>query len=305
MLNFLEDLQGLSFGLQKSLIKAHLRKNLPWPIQTKLKKPIFVVGSSRSGTTMLAAILESLPEIVDFSETVIVRHKMWRMVKSPETIPRELPDLERTLVRLSGVTKGQRLLEKTPGHSLITNYLLDYFSNASLLHIVRDGRDVALSMLGHKWISRELKEEVEVFWFHLLPQTYQEQWQDLGSWERGVLRWAVYVTSARKAQVYSERYLEVNYEEICQNPQVTISQIIDFLGLSTSPELEDKLKSIKSSSVANWQNKGLTQQQQEFYAQVVTNFNLYLSLDAFTLDQVKPILNGFWQSNQKVKCAIA
>ena len=30
-----------------------------------------------------------------------------------------------------------------------------------------------------------------------------------------------------------------------------------------------------------------------------------LSLDAFTLDQVKPILNGFWQSDQKVKCEIA
>ena len=274
MLNLLEDLQGLSFGLQKSVLKSHLRKNIPWPIQTKLEQPIFVVGSSRSGTTMLADILASLPEILDFTEKPIVRHQMWRMVKSPETIPHNLPELEKTLVRLSGVGKGRRLLEKTPGHSLMADSLLSYFPDASLIHIVRDGRDVAFSMLGHRWISRELNNEVEVFWFHLLPQSYQDQWQNLSKWQRGVLRWALYVTSARKAHLHSERYLEVNYEEICQSPQQTIYKIVNFLGLSPSTELENKLLSIKSNSVGNWQKKGLGEGQKSFYEKAVLDFNL-------------------------------
>ena len=270
----LEELQGLSFGLQKSLLKSHLRKNIPWPIQTKLENPIFIVGSSRSGTTMLADILASLPEIIDFSETPIVRHQMWRMVKSPDTIPHELPDLEKTLVRLSGIKQGQRLLEKTPGHSLIADSLLSYFSDASLIHIVRDGRDVAFSMLGHKWISRELNGEVEVFWFHLLPQAYQRKWHRLSNWERGVLRWAVYVASARKAHLHSERYFEISYEQICQTPQQTIYKMLDFLSSSSSPELENRLLTIKSSSVKNWQKKDLSEEQKHFYERALIEFNI-------------------------------
>jgi hypothetical protein len=126
-------------------------------------------------------------------------------------------------------------------------------------------------MLGHRWISRELNEEVEVFWFDLLPKAYQDQWPHLGLWKRGVLRWAVYVTAARKAHP-SEKYLEVNYEEICQAPQQKIYEILDFLALSPSPELENRLLTIQSSSVRNWQKKALSKEQKHFYEKVLTDF---------------------------------
>lgn len=269
----LEQFNSLSFGLKKSLIKKRLRANLPWPIRTELRQPIFVVGSSRSGTSILAHVLAGA-DVVNFSEAPIVRHKMWRMVKSPSSIPNQLPDLEKILVRLSGARNGQRVIEKSPGHSLLASYILNYFSDAKLVHIVRDGRDVASSMLGHKWISRELNGEIEVFWLSRLPKFYQEQWQYLDSWERGVLRWAVYVMSARQAKAYTGRYIEVSYKDMCQNPQQVINEVLHFLQLSSTPKLENRLLELRPGSVDLWKKKGLTQNQQSFYDRCVVQFGL-------------------------------
>lgn len=269
----LEQFNSLSFGLKKSLIKKRLRADFPWPIQTKLHQPIFVVGSSRSGTSILAHVLGGA-DVINFTEDPIVRHKMWRMVKSLSSIPNQLPDLEKILVRLSSAGNDQRVIEKTPGHSLLASHILSYFSDAKLVHIVRDGRDVASSMLGHKWISKELNGEIEVFWFSRLPKFYQEQWQYLDSWERGVLRWAVYVTSARQAKSYTGRYIEVSYKDVCQNPRQVINEVLSFLQLSSTPELENRLLELRPGSVDLWQQKGLTQSQQSFYDRCVVQFGL-------------------------------
>ena len=264
----------LSYELRKSLFKAHVRRNLPWPIRTKLRSPIFVLGSSRSGTTMLTDIFATATRVCNFSEVPIVRLHMWEMVKSPETLPHGLPQLEKNLVRLSGIKPRQRLLEKTPGHSLIAGALANYFTDGSFIHIFRDGRDVSNSMLRHKWISRELKEEVEVFWFSRLPQTYLEKWPSLEVWERGSLRWAVYVTAARKAKLATEKYLEVSYEDICSNPQYRIYQLFDFLNLAVSPDCEKKILEIRPINLKRDKHRELSQKKQRFYTQVLREFGL-------------------------------
>lgn len=262
----------MSYEFRKHLLKVHVRRNLPWPIRINLENPIFVIGSSRSGTTMLTDVFAAAEEVCSFSERPIVRRHMWNMVRSPNTIPRNLPQLEKTLVRLSGIRSGQRLLEKTPGHSLIADALASYFHNGSFIHIVRDGRDTSTSMLGHSWISRELKEEVEVFWFSRLPQVYQERWSDLELWERGVLRWAVYVAAARKAQSATEKYFEISYEQICSDPQCCIHRLFDFLDLAISPDCKDEIAKIRPISSEKSQRRDLSKKSQLFYEEVLSEF---------------------------------
>lgn len=264
------------YGFKKSLFKAHVRRNIPWPIQTRLKSPIFVVGSSRSGTTMLTDILAAATEVCSFSEKPIVRRHMWDMVKFPDSLPSNLPQLEKTLTRLSGIKSEQRLLEKTPGHSLIADALATYFPDGSFIHIVRDGRDVSNSMLKHSWIYRELKEEVEVFWFSRLPYAYQERWPDLDLWERGVLRWAVYVTAAKKAQLATEQYFETSYERICGDPPRYIYQLFEFLGLDVAPACKKKISEVRPVSSNQDKYKDLSERNQRFYEEVISTFDLNL-----------------------------
>ncbi|MBE9061257.1 sulfotransferase [cf. Phormidesmis sp. LEGE 11477] len=260
------------YGFRKALFKAHVRRSIPWPIRTRLKSPIFIIGSSRSGTTMLTDILAAATEVCSFSEKPIVRRHMWNMVKFPDSLSYNLPQLEKTLTRLSGIKPEQRLLEKTPGHSLIAGALATYFPDGSFIHIIRDGRDVSNSMLGHSWISRELNEEVEVFWFPYLPQVYQERWPKLDLWERGVLRWAVYVTAARKAQSATERYFETSYEEVCKDPQQHIYRLFNFLELTVSSDCKQEIAKVRPVSSKTDKRKNLSERHQHFYEEALSNF---------------------------------
>ena len=258
---------------QKSLWKANIRRVIPIPLSTTLSAPIFILGSSRSGTTILGKVLGASSDLCHFTENDIVRSHMIGMVENPESVEEQLPKLAKTLVRLSGVRSEKRLLEKSPGHSLIAKMLADYFVDAKFLHIVRDGRDVAFSMLGHEWILQGLKGERKLFWFRLLPEQFQQQWQELDLWERGVLRWAVYVSQARQIAGYEDRYLEIRYDELCHNPQICLEGILSFLGLPVFSELQKYSAVIKPSS-NNWKNKGLTTNQLKFYERVISEFNL-------------------------------
>lgn len=263
----------------KSFLYGQTRRRIPWPHNATLSRPIFIIGSSRSGTSMLTRILGASPDLCYFPENSIVRRHMWRMVQEPSAISDELPKLEKTLIRLSGVHTGQRLLEKTPGHSLLADSLADYFSDAQFIHIIRDGRDVASSMLKHPWIAAELQEVHSVFWFRLLPETFKKEWQQLSVWQRGVLRWAVYVNSARQIYSSSGRYLEISYEDICRSPNECFQSILCFLKLQEFQDLNCQLSEIKPHRIERWRSDGLIPEQLEFYQRVKSTFNFKVEID--------------------------
>jgi hypothetical protein len=259
---------------QKSLWKAYIRREIPIPLSTTLRDPIFILGSSRSGTTILGKVLGVSPNLCRFTENDIVRKHMFCMVENPNTVEEQLPKLAKTLVRLSGIRPEERLLEKSPGHSLIAKLLADYFVDAKFVHIVRDGRDVAFSMLGHDWIVKGLRGERKLFWFGLLPEQFQHQWHELDLWERGILRWALYVSKAREISSYSDRYCEIKYEKLCQEPQLYLERVLSFLELPIFPKLKEYSAQIKPSNRSNWAEKGLKSSQLKFYERVISEFNL-------------------------------
>lgn len=267
-------LEDISF--KKSLLKARVRRELPWPVKINLHRPVFVIGSSRSGTTILAEVLSYSPKLYSFTEHPLIRRHMWKVVEKPETTNYELPQLEKSLVRLSGIRDKQRLLEKTPGHSLVAHPLANYFADAQFVHIVRDARDVAPSMLKHEWIADELRGIHPVFWFHLLPKEFQNEWKDLNLWERAVLRWAVYLNSARDISS-SDRYLEIKYEEMCQIPRATFDRLLSFLGIEWSSELEAQISKIRPQSANRWKSTEPTERQERFLHLVLTTFKITLS----------------------------
>lgn len=248
---------------------------MPDLFPTKSSQPIFIIGSSRSGTSILASVLGSSPDLCHFTEHPLVHRHMLSMVAHPQDIKQELFKLRKTMMSQSGVTYGQRILEKTPPNSLIAKHIADNIVDAKFVHIIRDGRDVAFSMLNHGWVSQELKADVN-YWSKLLPKKFQLEWLKADLWERGVIRWALFVSKAQKVSCYGNRYWEIRYEKLCQNPHQNIAEILSFLEIPLFPGWQESSAQIKLSN-NNWANKGLTQKQLKFYRRIVDEFDLPLN----------------------------
>ena len=102
--------------------------------------------------------------------------------------------------------------DKTPGYVKHIPLLARLFPEASFIHIIRDGRDVALA-----YIERD----------EWGPRTVSE----------AALYWDGRVREGRMAgeRLGASRYLEIKYEDLVEHPEEVLVRICDFLGLEFEP----------------------------------------------------------------------
>ena len=106
------------------------------------ERPVFVVGSPRSGTTFLAAAVGAQPGFVDLGEVRPVKASVERWMDLPEAeAARELRSTIERVRKLSFV-RDLRPIEQTPEVSFIVGAAVGAYPKATVLQIVRDGRDV-------------------------------------------------------------------------------------------------------------------------------------------------------------------
>jgi hypothetical protein len=98
----------------------------------------------------------------------------------------------------------QRWGDKTPSYVTELDILWNMFPGCSIVHLIRDGRDVALSLRRLEWGSRHIP-------------SVAEDW-----------RWKT--TLAHKiGSVLGEHYLKVRYEDLVLNTEETLRTICAFL----------------------------------------------------------------------------
>jgi hypothetical protein len=207
--------------------------------------PVFVVGSPRSGTTLLYhTLLSSGCFAVYRAETEIFSTIAFRFdFSSPVGLQRLLDVwILSDLFQLSGLDAGrfrdrimrecrnsgdflrifmesiarqqhvERWAEKTPDHLLYAAEIKKTIPDALFIHIIRDGRDVAASMgvLGY---------------IPVLPWDKSREVLAAG------LYWEWLLRQGRKAiQSLGQDCLEVRYEDLITNPQPTLNRISSFIG---------------------------------------------------------------------------
>jgi len=150
-------------------------------------------------------------------------------------------------------SKRNRLLVKITGWPRI-GFLHEIFEDAKFIHIVRDGRAVANSLINVKW-----------WWGYRGPQNWR--WGELTSsqkkeWERynksfialAALQWKILIDAVEKAKRFIDRhnFLEVKYEDLCANTLSVIKKVIKFCDLRWSKEFE---KSVKRYNLKNMNYK--------------------------------------------------
>jgi hypothetical protein len=217
---------------------------------TACRPPFFVFGSGRSGTSLLTRMLDSHPAIavpyeshlynriyplVEGRNAVLgpgpVRERLVREILRTSDLRhwRPRPSLEATLasIRRPGfhgivealleswtVSRGKsRWGEKTPHHTLCWRPILEGFPDLKVVHLVRDGRDVALS-------------------FRAAPFGPKHVYQAAHHWVR-------YLTNAEAAgAVLGEgAFLPVRFEDLLDDPERELRRICAFLAEDYDPAM--------------------------------------------------------------------
>jgi len=212
--------------------------------------PIFIIGMGRSGTTLIRSMLHHHPRIAIPYET----HFMGRYAERAhefgdlglEANRRRVIDEilgEPMLKMWDYVPSAGRILARTRAGTLagvIDAIFRDYaeskqkmrwgdksdntdsmpaindlFPDAQFIHIIRDGRDVARSVIKLPWGPNDIIEAA--------------------TW------WNDYVWVARRmgAILGKERYTEVLYENLVANPEAELRRLCRFLRESYAPEMLD------------------------------------------------------------------
>jgi hypothetical protein len=156
-----------------------------------------------------------------------------------------------------------RLLLKITGWPRI-GFLNEIFEDAKFIHIVRDGRAVASSLL-----------HVDFWRGWLGPQGWRAgllSGEDLAEWESynrsyaalAGLEWKIQMRAMDVAQqaLDPKRFYEVKYEAFCEQPLETYRRVLEFAELPVSTFFEQQVKAASISSTSHRWRDDLTPEQQ-------------------------------------------
>ncbi|MBD0327776.1 MAG: sulfotransferase [Pyrinomonadaceae bacterium] len=140
---------------------------------------------------------------------------------------------------------GKRIVgDKSPQHTECLDEMHEIYPDARVIHIVRDGRDVAVSAMHHWW--RLAKDRVGGI-FELTPEELKIRDEYLDNREnflasgRSIFieerldqlarRWSYRVGKAHRegTSLYGERYLEIRYEDLLRDTPSTLLRVFEFL----------------------------------------------------------------------------
>jgi hypothetical protein len=218
------------------------------------ERVVFVVGSPRSGTTFLGESLGAQPGFVDLSEVTPLKAALPGLVEASEdeAARRIRQILER--VRRLALARRVRAVEQTPEMSFFLAAALDAYPQARAVHIVRDGRDVAASLIERGWLTdgRPGADDAGLgygtharFWVE--PERVDE-FAGASEATRAAWAWRRYVTAASRP---TDRAIEIRYETLVADPAATATTLAAHLGSDPGPLL-DVLSQAHDRSVGRW-----------------------------------------------------
>jgi hypothetical protein len=214
-------------------------------IRSRSRAPVFVVGCARSGTTLLYDTLMSAggfaiylgesnifnllaPRFGDLS----VRKNRERMLDvwlgsrlfrvsglERSQLEKRIPDdchnagdfLRIVMDELAGQQNARRWAGNAPEEILHLKHIKKTIPEALIIHVIRDGRDVSLSLSEKRYIRP-------------FP------WRDRETPEGAALYWEWIVKKGRAAgSLLGDDYMEVRFEELVGNPRAVLQQLSGFL----------------------------------------------------------------------------
>lgn len=259
---------------------------------SELKSPIFILGNTRSGTTILQKVMSTHPDVVGWYEP----NALW-LYADPGRIHDEFDENDATDRVKKYIRKrflkyqkqhGNRvILEKTPQNILRIPYVRAIFPEATFLYIVRDPfsfissveykwqrpvtgsgivrrlKDMPVSQL-HHWVRRYLIQQINK---RVLRRKYLSIWgpryrgiqDDLKKYDLLTViarQWSVCSMKAEKdmAMFGNGQILRLKYEDFVEDPISDLQRICAHSGLAITGDMVNAAKDmVKSDRKLKWQ----------------------------------------------------
>jgi Sulfotransferase family/Glycosyl transferase family 2 len=228
--------------------------------------PVFIIGSPRSGTSILAWSLAQHSELCTEAESDIFYYliKDGHLERAFQTSVARADgswlgnhgiDLERFLAHLglglnallTGTTSGRRWIDQTPANTLVVDRLAEMFPGARFLHVLRDGRRVVHSMVNFHQALGDPEAVERMRTAGRLPP-WTTDFRD------ACRTWARFVRIASDfCRRHPERALTITNERLITDPDEAMREVLEFLGVSQEPAPARFLRThrINSSFVAS------------------------------------------------------
>jgi hypothetical protein len=212
----------------------------------------FIVGCTRSGTTLLQRIMDAHPDVAVVNEShwiilpfrqqprpptdvaptpevlsLVTSHRKFRKIKVgptelrrvlDEEEPRTYHDLVSRMFDLYAEKKGKTIAgDKTPSFVRSLALLHELWPYARFVHLIRDGRDVALSTLNWK------KSET------IMGRRFRSWREDPLTITALRWEWSVRLGRETGRVLGPDFYHEVRYEDLVTDTHETLEEICDFV----------------------------------------------------------------------------
>lgn len=237
-------------------------------LDPRVRRPIFIVGAPRSGTTFLGGCIGRLPTVSYHFEPRLTKAAA-RCVYDGSWSPGRAARVFRTnygVLLLAGGDGGLRFAEKNPENCFIVPFLFRAFPDAVFVHIVRDGRDAAVSHAEKPWLAASSAGSGQrgrggMAWgpeprFWVEPDRHDE-FRTVSDIERSAWCWRRFTEAAYAglATLPPDRLLRIRYEELVAEPTPFAETLGEFLGVPAGTErepLRSALGQASRSSVGRW-----------------------------------------------------
>jgi LPS sulfotransferase NodH len=227
------------------------------------RRPIFIIGCPRSGTTLL---FELLKQHEDLGSLAGEGHVLWHPFQHPRKKQwssdaagaEDVQPGERRYIysAVGRIAPRGRFLDKTPKNCLKVPYLLELFPDAIFVLLKRNGPDTVGSLIEgwrvRQTVSYRLPERLELaeyrgrMWSYVLPPGWRA-WKATSIAEVAALQYVTSYDAALDAlQRLDCRMVSLAFEELLSDPHAETERILNALELPVSPsvmEVADRLGS--------------------------------------------------------------
>jgi hypothetical protein len=269
-----------------------------------IKKPIFIVGVARSGTTVFynmlatypgvtwfsnysnalravpqAALLHRLLDVPGIGERIrqnIVYRKGFKLTPRPnegeeiyqdqckfpfntgmaekDQYPEQAEKLRKVIASHLKYSGKQIFISKQTANNRRIRLLNSIFPDARFIHIIRDGRAVARSVIHEDWWK-----DIDFWWLNKNAGEFKNDplLMFLEYWKR------VHDDISLDADFLGDRYMEFRYEDFVIDVKGTMRCILDFLELEQDKQFIARLPEILPNMNYKWQTEFTTEQKQQ------------------------------------------